>query len=104
MDLVRDEFVVRYDASQATEADLIAVIEEQGFPARVVSAAEAVEDPPPVGEAAVETPAFFREALARARREQRPIVLDFSASWCVPCQRMHRETFPDPKVARQISN
>ena len=91
MDLERDEFVVHYDASQATDADLVATIEREGFTARVEAMAHAVE-----------APAFFREALAKARSESKPIVLDFTASWCVPCQRMLRETFPNKKVARLL--
>jgi thiol:disulfide interchange protein DsbD len=91
MDLERDAFVVNYDATQATESDLVATIKQEGFAARVEATAQTVEDP-----------TFFREALAKARRENKPIVLDFTASWCVPCQRMHRETFPNEKVARLL--
>ncbi len=91
MDLERDEFVVNYDASQATDSDLIDTIRQEGFTARAEATAQAVEDP-----------AFFREALAKARSENKPIVLDFTASWCAPCQRMLRETFPNEKVARLL--
>lgn len=42
---------------------------------------------------------FFVEGLAQARQEQKPIVLDFTADWCLPCQRMENEAFPDPAVA-----
>ena len=89
MDLERDEFVIKYDASLATHADLIASAKEVGFPSQVVPDPSATE----------EEPTFFREALAQATREQKPLVLDFTATWCQPCQRMIRETFPDPKVA-----
>ncbi len=89
MDLERDEFVVRYDASLARVSDLIAASTGVGFKAQVVSDPPAIEDEPP----------FFREAMAQARREQKPLVLDFTATWCQPCLRMIRETFPDPKVA-----
>jgi len=44
-------------------------------------------------------PAFFTQALARAREEGKPLVLDFHAQWCVPCKRIERETFADPDVA-----
>ncbi len=89
MDLERDQFVVRYDGSLARESDLIAASEGVGFKAQVVSDLPTIEEDPP----------FFREAMARARREQKPLVLDFTAAWCQPCLRMIRETFPDPKVA-----
>ncbi len=89
MDLERDQFVVRYDGSLARESDLIAASEGEGFKAQVVSDPPTIEEDPP----------FFRAAMARARREQKPLVLDFTATWCQPCLRMIRETFPDPKVA-----
>lgn len=87
MDLKRDEFVVDYDAVRTGEDKLIATSKQAGFPARVVPNSE------------IDDPLFFREALAKARQENKPIVVDFTASWCDPCLRMLRETFPDPKVA-----
>lgn len=89
MDLQRDEFVIRYDARIATHADLIAASNGVGFPAKVVESDRA-------------EPTFFLDAMAKAASENKPIVLDFTASWCVPCQRMLQETFPDAKVARLL--
>lgn len=89
MDLERDEFVIKYDASLASDAELVAAGKAAGFPSQVVA-------DPPTTEA---DPLFFREAVSKAAREQKPLVLDFTAAWCVPCQRMLKETFPDPKVA-----
>ncbi len=82
-------------------ADLLAASEKSGFPARVVNETAELTQIEPLPDE-VEEPPFFREAFARAARERKPLVLDFMASWCLPCLRMQKETFPDPGVARQL--
>jgi thiol:disulfide interchange protein len=88
MELDQDEFIVTYDASRVTVEDLTATSEKAGFPATVVDETPLLKVPP-----------FFQDALARAKRERKPFVVDFTASWCQPCQKMLRETFPNPLVA-----
>ena len=39
--------------------------------------------------------AYSEELLAQAKT---PVVIDFSAEWCIPCKEMDRETFRDPAV------
>ncbi len=42
-------------------------------------------------------------ALARARREGRPLVIDFRSEWCAPCQELEEKTFSDAEVARLLA-
>lgn len=41
-------------------------------------------------------------ALAQAKTEGRPVMLDFYADWCTSCLEMERETFADPLVQDRL--
>jgi thioredoxin:protein disulfide reductase len=44
---------------------------------------------------------FNPASLETAKTQGEPVVLDFSADWCVPCREMERTTFVDPAVVRE---
>src|SRR5262249_44284943 len=45
---------------------------------------------------------FSPQALAQARSEGRPAVVDFRADWCLPCLEMERTTFVAPEVTARV--
>ncbi|MDD3518480.1 MAG: protein-disulfide reductase DsbD [Chromatiales bacterium] len=45
----------------------------------------------------------LESALAEARAQGRPVMLDFYADWCISCKEMERFTFSDPAVQSALS-
>ena len=48
--------------------------------------------------------AWSSEAFARARAEDRPVLLSIAASWCELCLDMDRTTYADPAVAALVND
>jgi thiol:disulfide interchange protein DsbD len=43
------------------------------------------------------------EAARLAREHGRPLIVDFMADWCLPCQEMDVQVFSHPQVVQQLS-
>jgi thioredoxin:protein disulfide reductase len=46
----------------------------------------------------------LEEELAVAKAQQKPVMLDFYADWCISCQELEQFTFSDPKVQSALNN
>lgn len=45
----------------------------------------------------------FNEGMARAKKENRHVIIDFYTTWCHWCKVMDRETFSDPEVKKYLA-
>lgn len=44
---------------------------------------------------------YSTQLLADARKMSKPVIMDFSATWCTPCRELDEVTFHDPEVVTQ---
>lgn len=71
------------------------------------SGSTAAKDIPPVAAShstsGVKWITSWDDALARAKKENKVVVIDFYADWCVWCRRLDSTTYRDPKVVRYLA-
>jgi thiol:disulfide interchange protein len=90
--------VVSKTAGVQTTGEFSAFLTESFGKAAVVPDATASEAPEEVAWAP-----YSPEAVAAAKSAGKPVVIDFTADWCVNCKQIEKEVFEQPQVADRLS-
>jgi len=46
----------------------------------------------------------YTEGMEKAKKENKPVLVDFYTSWCKFCKKMDSSTYADPKVVAALNN
>jgi thiol:disulfide interchange protein DsbD len=47
---------------------------------------------------------YSEEVLKEAQSSNKPVIIDFYATWCTPCRELEEVTFHDPSVVKQAES
>jgi thioredoxin 1 len=45
----------------------------------------------------------YKDALAEAKKQNKPVFIDAYTSWCTPCKQLKKNTFTDTKVIQYLN-